>query len=170
MNKEAVVRYYYDNNATKLRSVIDGILTGFGGIYDKDDFYSLGNVVFVSALNSYVDGKMGFGTYFSRCYRNRVKTEMSRRNAQKRTADVSSLDDDESPIDVPDSLSIEDEILSKESTAFIYNSLTRVGKRIIDMRLQGVTDSDIKKELGLNNKAFDDEVRKAQIVVIKAIK
>ena len=48
MMKQILVQYY-NNNARKLRKLVDGILAGFSGWSNKDvdDFYSLANEVFV---------------------------------------------------------------------------------------------------------------------------
>ena len=169
MDHTATLNYYYANNGQRLRLIVDGALTEFGGIYDKDkdDFYSLANIVFLSALKSYRDGRMSFRVYLGKCISNRVKTEMSKRNAKKRSAEVMSLDDEENFWDVPDESSIEEEFLSEESARKLYNSLTRTGKQIVALRLQGKTDSEIKKELGLNNKEFASELTKAQMSVVK---
>ena len=88
--KAAIIESYYSNEGKRLRKLVDSILVRFGGIYDKDkdDFYSIGNEVFVSAIRSYVDGKQSFDSYLRGCISNRVKTEITRRNAAKRSADI----------------------------------------------------------------------------------
>ena len=164
--------YYYANNAKKLRDLIDGMLLGFGGIYDKDkdDFYSIGNAVFVSALGSYKDGQASFGTYLYNCLSNRIKTEVSKRNAKKRTAEIVSIDDDDTHLDIADESVFDEKYMYDESASRMFKSLPRVGKKIVEMRLSGKTDTEIKKELGLCNKQFDDELAKAQSAVLRTRK
>ena len=52
---EQLLFTYYDQNAKKLRSMVDKMLAKFGGISDKDrdDFYSLANEVFVEVMRCY---------------------------------------------------------------------------------------------------------------------
>ena len=172
MEASIVLNQYYANNGEKLRKVIDGILARFGGIYDKDkdDFYSIGNEVFVSAMNSYKDGNMSFGTYLKNCISKRVMTEISSRNAQKRTAEIESIDDESVSYDIADESNFEEEYLAGESARKLYEGLTRIGKKIVTLRLQGKPDSEIKKILGLCNKDFDDELKKAQDAVLRTKK
>ena len=158
------LEYYYANNGEKLKKMIDGIIINYGGIYDKDkdDFYSIGNEVFVSAIKTYRDGKQSFGSYLRNCISNKVKTEISRRNAIKRKAEVESLDCDESPIEVVDDKDFEEEFLSEESAKRMFESLSKTGQKIIRLKLMNKSDVEIKEELGLKNHQLEDEIKKAQ--------
>ena len=148
------LEYYYANNGEKLRKMVDGILINFGGISDKDkdDFYSIANEVFVSVHKNYRDGKQSFGSYLRNCIANKVKTEISRRNAYKRKAEVDSLDCDDSPIDVVDDRDFEEDFLSGESAKKMFESLSKTGQKIIRLRLQNKSDIEIKEELGITNR------------------
>ena len=86
MDKNLVT--YYDNNAAKLRRTVDKILMKFGGISDKDtdDFYSLANEVFVNVMRRY-DDSQSFDAYLYSCLLKKIKTEMTRRNREKRMTD-----------------------------------------------------------------------------------
>lgn len=168
---------YYANNGEKLKKMVDGILINFGGIYDKDmdDFYSIGNAVFVSALKTYKDGKQSFGSYLRNCISNRIKTEITRRNAAKRTADLVPMtaineDGEESEIDVASDFNLEEDILSNESAKTIYNNLSGLGKKIIQLRLQNKTDIEIKKELGITTADLNNELEKMRSSALKNIK
>ena len=44
---------YYENNAAKLRKIVDKILRKFGGVTDNQEFYSLANEVFLDVLRKY---------------------------------------------------------------------------------------------------------------------
>ena len=52
---EQILTGYYEDNGRKLRGTVNQILSGFGGIWDKDmdDFYSLANEVFVDVMRRY---------------------------------------------------------------------------------------------------------------------
>lgn len=155
---------YYANNGEKLKKMVDGILVNFGGISDKDkdDFYSIANEVFVSVYKNYRDGKQSFGTYLRNCILNKVKTEISKRNAIKRKAEVDSLDCDESPIDVVDNKDFEEEFLSGESAKKMFESLSRLGQKIVRLRLENKTDVEIKEELRITSRQLEEEMKKAR--------
>ncbi len=167
---------YYANNGERLKKMVDSILINFGGIYDKDkdDFYSIGNEVFTSVLKTYRDGKQSFGSYLRNCISNRIKTEITRRNAAKRTADIVPItsineDGEESEIDVASDFNLEEDILSEESAKIIYNNLSSLGKRIIQLRLQNKTDIEIKKELGITTADLNNELKKMQSNALKGV-
>ncbi len=79
---------YYTDNAKKLHKVVDRILLKFGGISNKDldDFYSLANEVFVDVLKRY-DYEKPFDGFLYSCLSNKIMSEITRRNREKRKAD-----------------------------------------------------------------------------------
>ena len=85
---DQILNSYYADNARKLHRTVDRILAKFGGLSykDKDDFYSLANEVFVDAMGRY-DGTQPFDGFLYVCLSNRIKSEMTRRNREKRKAD-----------------------------------------------------------------------------------
>lgn len=94
---DQILNSYYENNAKKLHIVVDKILSKFGGLSNKDldDFYSLANEVFVDVMKRY-DNSQSFDGFLYSCLSNKIKTEMTRRNREKRKADRMSIS-----IDVP---------------------------------------------------------------------
>lgn len=79
---------YYADNAKKLHKVVDRILSKFGGLSnrDKDDFYSLANEVFAEIMKKY-DYEQSFDGFLYSCLLNKIMTEVTRRNREKRKAD-----------------------------------------------------------------------------------
>lgn len=79
---------YYADNARKLHKTVDKIIAKFGGLSDKDkdDFYSLANEVFVDVLKKY-DPVQSFDGFLYACLFNKIKTEITKRNRDKRRAD-----------------------------------------------------------------------------------
>ena len=79
---------YYADNAKKLRKIVDKILSKFGGLSDKDmdDFYSLANEVFVDVLKRY-DNVRSFDGFLYSCLSNKIMSEITKRNREKRKAD-----------------------------------------------------------------------------------
>lgn len=83
---------YYADNAKKLHRVIDRILSKFGGLTckDTDDFYSLANIVFADAIRRY-DGEQSFDGFLYSCLSNKIMSEITKRNREKRKADRMSI-------------------------------------------------------------------------------
>lgn len=83
---------YYTDNAKKLHRVVDRILSKFGGLTYKDtgDFYSLANEVFTDAIKRY-DGEQSFDGFLYSCLSNKIMSEISKRNCEKRKADRLSI-------------------------------------------------------------------------------
>lgn len=86
------INTYYADNAKKLHKVVDKILFKFGGLSnkDRDDFYSLANEVFVQAMRRY-DHTQSFDGFLYSCLSNKIMTEITRRNREKRRADRLSI-------------------------------------------------------------------------------
>ena len=89
---EELLKAYYADNAKKLRGLVDKILSKFGGLSDKDrdDFYSLANEVFVDTMRRCEDIE-AFDVFLYACLSNKIKTEMSKINCEKRKADRMSV-------------------------------------------------------------------------------
>lgn len=85
---EQMIDAYYAHNARKLHKTVDRILMKFGGLsdMDTDDFYSLANEVFADILRRYDDSR-SFEAFLYSCLSNKIMTEMTRRNREKRRAD-----------------------------------------------------------------------------------
>ena len=79
---------YYADNAKKLHRMVNKILFKFRGLSNKDldDFYSLANEVFTDVLKRY-DGVQSFDGFLYSCLSNKIMTEITRRNREKRKAD-----------------------------------------------------------------------------------
>lgn len=99
---------YYTDNARKLHRVVDRILSKFGGITYKDtgDFYSLANEVFVDAIRRY-DETQSFDGFLYSCLSNKIMSEITRRNREKRKADRMCISLD-APVGDKDGLTIGD--------------------------------------------------------------
>jgi len=88
---EKLAEEYYANDKKKIKRLVDNILFKLKFVdIDSDDFYSLANEIFVDVLKRY-DGKQSFDGFLYSCLSNKFKTEMTRRNRQKRLADKMSI-------------------------------------------------------------------------------
>ncbi len=85
---DSITILYYKNNAKKLHNMVDKILyrLKFRDI-DYEDFYSLANEVFTSALNNY-DKEKDFDGFLYSCLNKKFKTEMTRRTRDKRCTKI----------------------------------------------------------------------------------
>lgn len=89
---QPVIDTYYADNAKKLHKVVDRILSKFGGLSSKDmdDFYSLANEVFADIMKKY-DETQSFDGFLYSCLSNKIMTEITKRNREKRKADRMSV-------------------------------------------------------------------------------
>lgn len=163
---------YYSNNARKLHKMVDKILLKFGGLSDKDldDFYSLANEVFVDVMRRYDDSQPFDGFLYS-CLSNKIKTEMTRRNREKRRADRMSIsidtpigDDENSTIGdmIADDITVEKEVFEKNEEGYskrilIYLSrLSSLQKEVLRLNIAGYLPGEIREELHISEKQYAD--------------
>lgn len=169
---EQILITYYENNAKKLHKMVDKIVSKFGGLSNKDmdDFYSLANEVFVDAMGRY-DGMQSFDGFLYSCLSNKIKSEMTRRNREKRKADRMSI-----PIDTPvgdngkstlgdviaDNFNIETELFEESEECYsqrmiLYlNKLSRLQRGVLKLSIAGYLPKEIKEELHINEKQYAD--------------
>ena len=167
---EQILITYYENNGKKLHKVVDRILLKFGGLSDKDldDFYSLANEVFVDVMRRY-DASQSFDTFLYSCLLNKIKTEMTRRNREKRKADRMSIsidmpvgDDEDSTIGdmITDGFTIEkilfednEEGFSKRMLSYL-SRLSNLQKEVLRLNIVGYLPEEIREELHINEKQY----------------
>lgn len=167
-----ILSTYYADNAKKLHAIVDKILIRFGGLSGKDldDFYSLANEVFVDVMRRYDDSK-SFDAFLFSCLENKIKTEITRRNREKRKADRISISI-ETPIGDDESFTIQDMIASnfdiekeflKESEdgyskkMLLYLSrLSSLQKKVLRLNIAGYLPNEIKEQLDINEKQYTD--------------
>jgi DNA-directed RNA polymerase specialized sigma24 family protein len=169
---ETIVNSYYKNNAQKLRVMVDKILfkLKFHDV-DNEDFYSLANEIFVDVLKRY-DSKQDFDGFLYSCLTNKFKTEMTRRNRQKRQADRMSLsweekvgnDEENTTIGdfIADKNTIEKEFFEEREETFsnemskYLSRLSNLQKEVLRLISIGFMPSEILKELHINQKIYED--------------
>ncbi|EHF03996.1 hypothetical protein HMPREF1020_04046 [Clostridium sp. 7_3_54FAA] len=178
MNTDKILDGYYKDNAQKLRAIVDKLLRDFGGISQKDydDFYSLANAVFAGALKQY-DAARDFDGFLYSCLSNRIKTEITRRNRIKRRTDMTAISIDtpiggESGATIGDTLQSEFDItkeIDRETGLFrddkVVRYLDRIPVRtrqILEMKMESIPASDIKKILKLSDKDYERSYRQAR--------
>ena len=170
LNMEQILITYYENNAGKLHKMVDRILLQFGGLSDKDldDFYSLANEVFVDVIKKYDNSKPFDGFLYS-CLSNKIKTEITRRNREKRKADImsvsinTSIDDSFTIGDILiDSFDMDKEVFEKKEESYskrmqLYLSrLSELQREVLRLTVAGYSHDEIKQELHINERQYSD--------------
>lgn len=169
---EQMLATYYADNAKKLHRMVDRILLKFGGLLDKDmdDFYSLANEVFVDAMRRY-DNVQSFDGFLYSCLSKKIKTEMTRRNREKRKADRMSIsidmpigDDENSTVGdmLVDSFDMEREIFEDKEEQYskrmlLYLSkLSKLQKKVLKLTAAGYSSDEIEDALHISSKQYAD--------------
>ena len=184
--KIQILNDYYLNNANKLHTMVNKILSRFGGIYNKDldDFYSLANTVFMDLIFKYDDndGTQPFENFLYSCLLNKIKSEITRRNRKKNLINFTSISID-IPITENEELTLSDILMSEDNTEdeaiekadnntsmadIFLNSLSELQQKIIHMKLDGIDVQVIKKTLSLSDKQY--RVQMSDITKFERIK
>lgn len=170
---EEILNSYYENNGEKLHKVVDGILSKFGGISNKDhdDFYSIANEVFAVAMKRY-DQEQSFEGFLYSCLCNKIRTEITRRNRNKRKTDRYSISMD-TPVGEDQDLRISDFLYSdfnmdlelerlsgyghNERIEKYLGSLSDMQRQIVEMKMEEVPVSQIKSQLNLSKKEYEKQ-------------
>jgi len=169
---EEILNSYYANNAQKLHNMVDKILNKLK-FYDVDneDFYSLANEIFVDVLKRY-DKKQDFNGFLYSCLCNKFKTEMTRRNREKRKSDRMALSletkignsDDGITIreSIADKKTIESEFFEEGEESYTkemckyLSKLSNLQKEVLHLISIGFVPSEILEELHINHKMYED--------------
>lgn len=185
---EKILNTYYENNAKKLKSVVDRIFNSkYGGIAgkDMDEFYSVANDVFADIIRHkrYDSSKGDFDGFLYGALCLAFIDEYKRQNRNKRTSKIEVEERNEkgevirkkipvkdvyldTPIGEDGDITIGDtyksdfdinNILFENSNGRIeeyLSSLSKISRKIIEMKVQGMSSGEIKKRLKLTNREF----------------
>lgn len=184
MTTEQILQDYYEDNGKKLYGMVDKILAKFGGVYDMDraDFYSVANEVMVDVSKNYDNSKRLEG-YVYACLLNKIKTEFTRRNREKRRAERLTVSLD-MPVGEDDELTIGDTLASEfdtekevlaesgsgegngreigERVEAYLSGLPIKARRIMELKMQDVPAREIKARLGMTEKEYFGYCRQAK--------
>ena len=174
---EEILNVYYADNAKKLHKTVDKILFKFGGLSNKDvdDFYSLANEVFVDVMRRY-DASQSFDGFLYSCLSKKIKTEMTKRNREKRKADRMAVSID-APIGEDDGstlrdviagdFTIEKEVIEKKKreewrkeVEEYLNNLSPLQRKIAFLLSDNSTPDEICEELHITVKHFKNSMKR----------
>ena len=166
-----LVDSYFENDGKMLYNLIDKVLFKLKFDVEKSDFYSLGSEIFLDVLCRY-DEAQDFNGFLYSCLMNKFKTEMTRRNRQKRQGDNNAISidtpigDDDGNFTIGDTLAsnstIEkeffeerEETYSKEMCKYL-SRLSNLQKEVLHLISIGFMPSEILEELHINQKMYED--------------
>lgn len=174
---EQILNTYYADNARKLRKTVDKILLKFGGISGKDtyDFYSLANEVFIDVMRRY-DKSQSFDAFLYSCLSNKIKSEMTRRNREKRKADRMSVsidmpigDDENYTLGdmIVDDFNLEEEVFEQnkkeewsDEIREYLDSLSPLQRKIAYLLSDNNTPTEICEELHITLEHFKNSMKR----------
>ena len=166
-----LVDLYFKNDGKVLYGLIDKVLFKLKFDVEKSDFYSLGGEIFLDALCRY-DETQDFNGFLYSCLMNKFKTEMTRRNRQKRQGDNNSISidtpvgDEDGNFTIGDTISSKstiekeffeerEESYSKEMCRYL-GRLSDLQKEVLKLISIGFMPSEILEELHINQKMYED--------------
>lgn len=174
--QSGILDRYYADNAKKLHKVVDKILVKFGGLSDKDtdDFYSLANEVFVDAMKRY-DYVQSFDGFLYSCLSNKIMTEITRRNREKRKADrmstsldaVSGNDEEFSLLEIiPSDFDTFEEVakaqerdLYQDKVQMYIARLSNEQVNILNLLIDGYKPNEIREILEISAREYADDMQ-----------
>ena len=166
-----LVDLYFKNDGKVLYGLIDKVLFKLKFDVEKSDFYSLGGEIFLDALCRY-DETQDFNGFLYSCLTNKFKTEMTRRNRQKRQGDNNSISIDihigngDENFTIGDTISskstIEKEFFEEREEGYSKEMCRYLG-RLSSLQIEvlrlisiGFMPSEILEELHINQKMYED--------------
>ncbi|MCX4379430.1 MAG: hypothetical protein OSJ61_25250 [Lachnospiraceae bacterium] len=168
---------YYTDNAKKLHRVVDRILSKFGGLTykDTDDFYSLANEVFADVIKRY-DGEQSFDGFLYSCLSNKIMSEITKRNCEKRKADRLSISvnatndkgEDYSLLDcIPSDFDTFEEASKRQengqySSSKVQQYISRLSNQkvnILNLLIDGYKPFEIRRILLLSSKEYANNMQ-----------
>lgn len=171
-----ILEVYYADNAKKLHKIVDRILCKFGGLSNKDtdDFYSLANEVFWDAMKRF-DYTQSFDGFLYSCLSNKIMTEITRRNREKRKADRMSTSLDAVNGDneecnlleiIPSDLDTFEEVIKAQDTEqyqdkvqLYISKLSNQQVNILNLLIDGYQPNEIRKILEISSKEYANNLQ-----------
>lgn len=171
-----ILNAYYADNAKKLHKTVDRILCRFGGLSgkDTDDFYSLANEVFADVLKRY-DYMQSFDGFLYSCLSNKIMTEITKRNREKRKADrmcvsLDAVNGDEEECNlldfVPSDFDTFEEVAKRQESGKYQDKVERYISKlsnrqvnILNLLIDGFKPNEIQRLLEISSKEYADNMQ-----------
>ena len=171
-----ILNAYYADNAKKLHKTVDRILCRFGGLSgkDTDDFYSLANEVFADILKRY-DYMQSFDGFLYSCLSNKIMTEITKRNREKRKADrmcvsLDAVNGDEEECNlldfIPSDFDTFEEVAKRQESGKYQDKVERYISRlsncqvnILNFLIDGFKPNEIQRLLEISPTEYADNIQ-----------
>ncbi len=171
-----ILNAYYSDNARKIHRVVDRILSKFGGLSgkDMDDFYSLANEVFADVLKRY-DNVQSFDGFLYSCLSNKIMSEITRRNREKRKADrmstsLDAMNENEEECSllnlIPSDFDTFEEVAKRQENGqyqdkvrMYISKLSTQQVNILNLRIDGYKPNEIQRILEISPKDYVDNLQ-----------
>ena len=171
-----ILNAYYADNAKKLHKTVDRILCKFGGLSgkDTDDFYSLANEVFADVLKRY-DYMQSFDGFLYSCLSNKIMTEITKRNREKRKADrmcvsLDAVNGDEEECNlldfIPSDFDTFEEVAKRQESGKYQDKVERYISKlsnrqvnILNLLIDGFKPNEIQRLLEISSKEYADNMQ-----------
>lgn len=167
---EEKTREYFGNNARKLYKKVDKILSKYGGIEGQNDyFYCIADETFFDVLKRH-NGVQSFDGFLHSCLHNKIKSEMTARNRQKRRADRMAIsihteigEDGTYEDIIPDPKTVEGILFEgqgksgySEKARKYLKRLSPLQRKVLELTIVGYKPNEIKVRLHLTDKDYAD--------------
>lgn len=176
------VDFYCENENKELKKIVNPILIRrFAWIPQKDydDFYSIASMVVWDCEQKF-DGKKvktkKFKSFVSTCIHNKIKTHITYMNRDKRMAkdedgnplqnsslDAPISDEDNSTIGdyIDGEFCVEEEVIgdSNERVECCLESLSSIQRKIIELKMEGISVEEVKQQLNLSNSEYENHMK-----------
>lgn len=176
------VDFYCDNENRKLKKIVKPILERrFAWIpqMEYDDFYSIASMVVWDCEQKFDEGKVKtkkFKSFVSTCIHNKIKTHITYMNRDKRMAkdnegnllhnsslDAPISDEDNSTIGdyIDGEFCVEEEVIgdSNERVECCLESLSSIQRKIIELKMEGISVEEVKQQLNLSNSEYESHMK-----------
>ena len=176
------VDFYCDNENRELKKIVKPILERrFAWIpqMEYDDFYSIASMVVWDCEQKFDEGKVKtkkFKSFVSTCIHNKIKTHITYMNRDKRMAkdnegnllhnsslDAPISDEDNSTIGdyIDGEFCVEEEVMgdSNERVECCLESLSSIQRKIIELKMEGISVEEVKQQLNLSNSEYESHMK-----------
>lgn len=176
------VDFYCDNENRELKKIVKPILERrFAWIPQMEyhDFYSIASMVVWDCEQKFDEGKVKtkkFKSFVSTCIHNKIKTHITYMNRDKRIAkdnegnllhnsslDAPISDEDNSTIGdyIDGEFCVEEEAIgdSNERVECCLESLSSIQRKIIELKMEGISVEEVKQQLNLSNSEYESHMK-----------
>jgi DNA-directed RNA polymerase specialized sigma24 family protein len=171
LNKEEVLEFYYANEASELKKVVNltikQVCPGIPTMY-FDEFMSVANKVMFDIYQTYDPDKAEFRTFLISCLQKKFKSLLDKLNSKKNGGGEAtiSIDDENNSLEetLPGNSNTEREAIGgmcsdySEKVERFINSLTKQSRIIAEDVANGLSRKEIQEIRNITNKQYENSI------------